>query len=133
MIEALSETYRTARRAMKAAMAKNDPLLLHEWRKQTKYLRAAQAAFGDMRGHGMARRDRRAQRINNWLGDDHDLAVLGELLGGRGQSTGAAGRELAARSEQRRATLQRKALRKGEKLFAEKPRSYAARVLEATA
>jgi len=129
----LSTQYRKARKAFRRARETQAAADLHEWRKQTKYLRAAQAAFGDMRGNGMAQRDRRAQRIGNWLGKDHDLAVLAELLGGRGQSTGAAGRELSARADQRRATLRSKALRKAEKLFAEKPRAYVARVMEATA
>jgi len=82
----LSTQYRKARKAFRRARETQAAADLHEWRKQTKYLRAAQAAFGDMRGNGMAQRDRRAQRIGNWLGKDHDLAVLAELLGGRGQS-----------------------------------------------
>ncbi len=37
MIEALGDTYRAGRITMKAALEDEDPLLLHEWRKQTKY------------------------------------------------------------------------------------------------
>lgn len=125
--EALATIYRKARKAYRRARDDGGAEILHEWRKQTKYLRAAQAALDTADADAMKKSDRQAERIADWLGDEHDLAVLAEMIGG--PSENATGRLVAAGFARRRANLRRKALRKAEKLFAVKPRHYVARVL----
>jgi hypothetical protein len=76
MAEALVSTYRQARRAMKIAAKKHDPLKLHEWRKQTKY-HALQARLMRLTfPETLEDRTSAARKLSDILGDVHDIEVV---------------------------------------------------------
>lgn len=108
--------YRRARRAFRIAQREGDGEHLHEWRKQTKYLRTGAGMLADAGARGLKRLGKQAERIADQLGEEHDLAVLERSLRARGGDIDAP--ELIARLAQRRRMLQAKALRAGAKLFA---------------
>jgi CHAD domain-containing protein len=119
LLEAFRRIYGSAVNALRRAERARSDELLHEWRKQTKYLLTAatllrRAGLKDMRGVV-----ERADRIASHLGDDHDLAVLRlALLDSAAESdTGL----LLPLIERRRVRLRRRAFRDGAALFARIP------------
>jgi CHAD domain-containing protein len=127
-------------------------LAMHRWRKRVKDLRYA-AEMLDRRGPAGARAVGResagrlrelatkADDLGELLGEEHDLAVLAQRLreGARGGTnrdrrsppqdalwhTGEGTRKLLLKLiAKRRRTLRRKALRKGQRLYGEKPRRF---------
>jgi CHAD domain-containing protein len=111
----LRATYRRGRRAMRAARKDRATDDLHEWRKQTKYLwhqlqiltPLAPGAVGEMADE--------FHHLADYLGDEHDLAVLRERL-----SASATPLLIEKRSEE----LQDRAFALGERLYADKPKAF---------
>jgi CHAD domain-containing protein len=122
----LHRQYRRARRAFEIAQREGDGEHLHEWRKQTKYLRNGADLLTDAGARGLKRLSKHAERIADQLGEEHDLAVLERSLRARGGDIDAP--ELIARLAQRRRSLQARALRRGEKVFAQRPQEFSAAV-----
>ena len=177
----LRRVYRQGRRRYRrAAAGKGDVTrTLHEWRKRVKDLRYAAEmlerrppAKGDLAGAGkgqrrrrkaaareaarMKRLARRADDLGELLGEEHDLALLGELLvrgkGAKGKRArrgkpGAAGigrarrrrvpprtrRRLLKLISRRRRKLRKRALRRGERLYSRSPRRFSRRIRSAYA
>lgn len=124
--DALARIYRKARKAFVHAAKTRTPDALHEYRKQTKYLLTAATALRDSGVRHLRQTCRRADRIASRLGDARDLRTLAETLGATiGTADTAA---LRKRIDRHCRSLERKALRSGEKLFARAPRRFAARV-----
>ncbi len=150
----LAHLYRQGReRHARAARGKGPrTLALHRWRKRVKDLRYA-AEMLERRAPGGAdgalrKLAARADDLGELLGEEHDLAVLAEHLsrarpgarrrGGRsgdaeatwhtGRRTREALLDLIAK---RRRVLRRRALRKGERLYGERPRAFVRRVRRA--
>ncbi len=73
--QSLARIYRAGRRAMPAARADPTSEALHEWRKQVKYLIARLSAFKRRRPR-LETYDPPSPGPGEWLGDDHDLAML---------------------------------------------------------
>ena len=122
----LRRMYRSARRAYVTAHREGDGESLHEWRKQTKYLRTGADLLAEAGARGLKKLSRQAERIADQLGEEHDLAVLERSLRARGGDIDAP--ELIARLAQRRRVLQAKALRVGEKAFALRAGEFVAAV-----
>ena len=148
---------RRQRRALKGSRAER-ALLLHRWRKRVKDLRYACEALdrhdpdpGSLRIPGRPRgkrrgRDggrsaqaagsgyitrlaRRADRLGEVLGAEHDLVLLTEWLQSHPHSAGRRTRALLQDAiDRRRKVLQRRALRDGERLFRRAPKKLLARV-----
>jgi CHAD domain-containing protein len=82
LTEALAETYRSARRAMRDALEDNEPELLHEWRKQTKYhslqVRLMRTLYPGTLGDRVAVTRDLAEK----LGEVHDIEVVLEGVKG---------------------------------------------------
>jgi CHAD domain-containing protein len=76
----LANTHDRARKAMKAAVRGASDENLHEWRKRTKELRYQLELLSPLWPAAMKRRARRAKKLSDVLGDDHDLAVFRDLL-----------------------------------------------------
>ena len=166
----LLRVYRQGRRRFHvAAAAKKSSRVraMHEWRKRVKDLRhqaeilrrrdessplAALAPGGRRARRRRARFDRdrrrlrrvakRADNLGEALGEDHDLALLAELVRDSGNPHAARGRDLprppkATRRvllreiRRRRRRLRRDALRLGARLYGPRPRRFAARVRRA--
>jgi CHAD domain-containing protein len=119
-VEALEETYRGARRAMKHALEERDAETLHEWRKQTKYhalqARLMRSMFPELLSRVGAVRD-----LSDKLGEVQDIEIV--LEGIKGWRTGPKG--LAEALRQRRDMLVAEAESEGLALFSDKPKAWA--------
>jgi len=119
--------FRTGRKALDAARRHGTPDALHEWRKQVKYLSNALKIL-DGSGDCVAEMGRRAGKLTDRLGEDHDLAELARHLaeGSRPAIDNAARDELTRLINRRSAKLQRRAYALGAKLYNQKPRQFTA-------
>jgi hypothetical protein len=124
----IETTYKRGREAFSKARKHGHVALLHEWRKQAKYL-ANEISLAEELGLLKLKKQRRgAQRVGELLGEDHDLALLHGKLRELAQAEipgfGAERKWLARRIVQRRLRLQRKARRVGAKLFGDSPKNF---------
>jgi len=117
------------RRAAKAKGSRRRMRTLHQWRKRVKDLRYAQEIVG------AGKRAKRADALGELLGEEHDLAVLGERVR-QAAKTGQPGRRtrklLLRAIARRRKKLRRRALRDGARLYARKPRRFVRRLRKAS-
>jgi CHAD domain-containing protein len=118
--DGLRRVYRKGRKAFSRAGMRRTAEALHEWRKQVKYLHDALAALEGAAGGKAAKIAKRAEKLADRLGDDHDLAVLAQRR--------RAPKKLRKLIAGRRKKLQKRALRLGEKLYGRKPKRLAARL-----
>lgn len=124
--------YRKGRRAMRRASA-DDPAEedFHEWRKQVKLLAAQLRLLDPIHPHELKTAAKELDQIAEWLGEEHDLSVLGNTLfgGPDGHLEAMAELETIRRLlDARRKALQKKALKHGGRLYKEKPALFAARL-----
>jgi hypothetical protein len=135
----LERIYRQGRRGLRVAHRRNDAEALHVWRKRVKDLRYAAETL-DRRGgrYGSAthvrRVARRADRLGELLGEEHDLALLEARVRERSRLfAGERGTRKRLRKQiaQRRKALRRRALREGERLYRRKPRRFVRRLRRA--
>jgi CHAD domain-containing protein len=129
----LERAYRSARRAYRRARKRASDPNLHEWRKQTKYYLHQLELVAALDKDRFARSRKRAARLADRLGDDHDLAVLSEKILQHAHSANSPSRnpaveELLRRLAQRRKRLQRKAARLGEPLYSSRARRIGRKV-----
>ncbi len=114
----LQRTYRDGRRAMKRA---DTPETLHEWRKHVKthwyHAQLLRHVWPEM----MKSYADVLEELSHALGDHHDLHVLHESVAG-------APPELAETIDTRQRELERKARELGEKIYAERPSEFTARI-----
>jgi CHAD domain-containing protein len=122
----LERIYRQGRRHYRTARAEATSEHLHEWRKYVKYLRHAAEILVPAEPKLLKSVAARADHLGEALGDEHDLAVLAEIVAARG--TALVGRrssvELLALIELRRARLRRQALQMGKRLYTQKPAAF---------
>ena len=126
----LRRVYRKGRKAYAEAKTVPTTEALHEWRKQAKYLLNA------MDGLHSSKKDRergkvvkilkRADRLADYLGDDHELAMLAQetARGAYAAIDGDVIKKLDALIEPRRMKLQKRAFILGKKLYDEKPKRF---------
>ncbi|BCT68696.1 CHAD domain-containing protein [Nitrosospira sp. NRS527] len=126
----LQRIYRKGRKAYAEAKTGPTTEALHEWRKQVKYLLNA------MDGLHSSKRDRergkvvkilkRADRLADYLGDDHELAMLAQETARSAYASidGDVIKRLDTLIAPRRAKLQKRAFRLGKKLYDEKPKKF---------
>lgn len=123
----LERAYKSARKAYRCAQKRGTDENLHECRKQTKYYLHQLELVGSLDRERFAKNCKRAERLAERLGEDHDLAVLSDKILRYAHADHAASRdatveELLQELARRRKRLQRKAHRLGEELYAGKPR-----------
>jgi CHAD domain-containing protein len=124
---AVERLYRKGRKALKRSRKDPSDECLHEARKQTKHLaQALEIVAGAKPPKKAAKVLERADDLGDWLGDDHDLAVVESRCLSLPADADKPKRKIARRLEKRRAKLQDKALDTGRKLF----RGKTKRVLE---
>jgi CHAD domain-containing protein len=121
----LARGYSRARQALRCVKRAPEDLGFHAWRRRVKdhwyHLRLVEAV------HPAARaRVRLLQRLEKWLGDDHNLVLLRATLL---EAPSRFGDEHATAIvlgclEKYEATLRKRALKLGERLFAPKPRVF---------
>jgi CHAD domain-containing protein len=126
----LRRTYAQGRRAWR--LAGREPLAenFHEWRKKVKDLWYQAQLLHDLWPDLMKGFAETLKSLSRILGDDHDLAVLREILlrdtGQFGGDTGVL--RLVQLIDRRRAELESDALAIGAKVYAEKPSQFARRM-----
>jgi CHAD domain-containing protein len=126
----LKDVYRRARAAFADAAA--DPTIekLHEWRKQAKYLRYQLEVLRPLWPERMEELATEADRMGDLLEDDHDLAVLRQMLTDDSGSFGdESDREtLLALIDRRQAELEQEAMLLGDRFFQDRPREFVRRL-----
>lgn len=122
----LKETYRKGRDAMAQASKSMSDETLHEWRKRVKDLRYQLELLESLWPACMSVAARHAHDLGDLLGDDHDLAVLREVLDGelRDKVIGDAGERLRYLIDRRRQDVQNSAIPLGQLLFAPSPKEF---------
>jgi CHAD domain-containing protein len=128
LAKAVKRAYRAARRAMTEAAEQDTRARLHEWRKQVKYFADELKSLSPVMRKSMGKTRKKSHRLADYLGDDHDLALLHDKIIEYRRSTGASADALVLRLAQRRAELQRKAHSLGRRLFRVSTRRLKARV-----
>jgi CHAD domain-containing protein len=116
----LRATYRRARRALRRARKDRATEDLHEWRKQTKYLWHQLQILTPLAAGPIGELADEFHHLADYLGDEHDLAVLRERVRASG--------ELQTLIDSRRNELQEKALALGERLYADKSKPFVQRL-----
>lgn len=122
--------YKSVKRGMKTfAAAKDDPEpeKFHEWRKRAKDLRYQLSLLSDLRPD-LQGYSRSAKELEQLLGDDHNLAVLAQLLGGSHTSGGEDLRALQEKISGRQSALRGKARKLGKQLYGEKRKIWKRRL-----
>jgi CHAD domain-containing protein len=120
--------YRRGRRAYAAAAEDPDAEALHELRKRVKDLWHAAQIARPVAPKRMKKLARRASRLSDVIGDDHDLAVLSEAAAARADTMGDEERGLLQTLiDRRRRRLQAAALAQARRLYAAKPKQLARR------
>jgi CHAD domain-containing protein len=87
----ISRAYRRGRDAFVEADVDPTTEHLHDWRKRVKDLWYHQRLLNDAWPELIAVQAEEAHRLSELLGDDHDLGVLAERLGGVGSGAGGVG------------------------------------------
>jgi CHAD domain-containing protein len=107
-----------------------DAAQLHEWRKRVKDIWYQQRLLRDAWPRVLKAQAAELDTLGELLGDDHDLAVLREQLtapGGVGAGLAVDLEPVLAAIDARRTHLQRRALKIGTRVYAEKPSAFARR------
>jgi CHAD domain-containing protein len=123
----LQRIYRRGRRSMRAAAKEPSDEHLHEWRKRAKDLWHALQILRPAAPKRMKARAKRAHRLSDLLGDDHDLAVLREHVAQADVTFGQEATRTALLSviDRRRASLQREAFKLGARVYGRRPKRFA--------
>jgi CHAD domain-containing protein len=112
---------------MRAAADEPSDEHLHEWRKRAKDLWHALQIVRPAAPKRMEAQANRAHRLSDLLGDDHDLAVLGEHVA----TTAFPAEQEATRTallaviDRRRGSLRREAFKLGARVYRRRPKSFA--------
>ena len=134
----LEHIYREGRRRLRRARRRGDRDALHAWRKRVKDLRYAAETFDrgpaartSKSGARIRRTARRADRLGEMLGEEHDLALLARLI--RRHAEHFAGDKRTRKAllkliARRRKQLRRRALRDGERLYRRRPKGFMRRL-----
>ena len=110
----LRSTYRRARRGLRQGRKDRATEDLHEWRKQTKYLWHQLQLLTPLAPRPIGELADEFHRLADYLGDEHDLAVL------RTRASGTVTDPI----DRRREELQDRALALGERLYADKSKAF---------
>jgi CHAD domain-containing protein len=126
---ALRRMYRKGRKAVKRSAKDPSDEQLHEARKQVKHLAHVVELLARRAPPKPAKKAiKRASALGDYLGEDHDLAVVEARVLQFPAAPARAKRALRRRLEKRRARLQKKALKTARKLFRKKTKSALRRV-----
>ena len=127
--ESLARLYRRGRRRMEAAATSGDDTDFHAWRKSTKDLWYATRLFAPAWPGPLDSLAEELHAVSQLLGDDHDLTILRAALVTAGEDPPALTPRIERAITRRQRTLRAEALIAGKRLWAEKPRDFAARIV----
>ena len=118
---ALERIYRNARREYARASKLQSDERLHEWRKQVKHFWYSMQILTPLRPGQVGEIADLAHKLANYLGDDHDLAVLNQyVLASESESS----ETLTALIVKRRGDLQDRAFAVGERMFDDQAKDF---------
>ena len=122
----LQKVYGRARNRMLRALTYQTPEAFHEWRKQVKYLYYQLQMLGSISPTRLETMVRRLRKLEDSLGEDHDLAVLERLLcDGREQYSGKRPVKCVVVCLVRQSKkLRKETAAMGKEIFREKPRKF---------
>jgi CHAD domain-containing protein len=124
----LERTYGQGRKALRRAQAEPMPECLHEWRKQTKYLWHQLQILEPLAPGWIGELADQAHKLSDYLGDDHDLAVLRDKVIAHASAFGSTGNgALLALVDRCQARLREKAFLLGARIYEDKPRRFTRR------
>jgi CHAD domain-containing protein len=125
----LRDSYRKGRRCARCNSRSASGPALHEWRKRAKYLRNQLEVIAPVQHASVEAMAAKLHKLSDHLGDEHDLAVLGELARRRRRLLGRkADSTLQKKIEQRRRKMCKRALAVGLPIYAEKPARFEKRL-----
>jgi CHAD domain-containing protein len=119
----LEKVYRQAVQAFEDTQADPTAAKLHEWRKQTKYLRYQLQVLRPLWPERIDELAEEAGRLGQLLGDDHDLVILRQMLADS-ERFGRENNALLACIDRRRLELQEEAMPLGSRFFEEPPKQF---------
>jgi CHAD domain-containing protein len=114
----LQKTYRDGRKAFQTAESNPRDNKLHEWRKRAKDLCHHLQLLSDIWPSKVKAMADEAHELADWLGDDHDLAMLREALARDGIEA------IHSLIDSRRKQLQAEAILLGSRLYCQKPAAF---------
>ena len=126
----LRRTYTEGAEDLARAAQSDTDELLHEWRKRVKDHWYHCQLLAPCWPRALENRADQLKQLADALGDDHDLAMMTQLMQQEQELFGTpeAQRELESCIEARRVQLQQRALRLGRRLYAEPPKALVARI-----
>ncbi|MGA7704829.1 MAG: CHAD domain-containing protein, partial [Solirubrobacteraceae bacterium] len=104
---------------------------MHDWRKRVKSLYYALDMLGGKHARGARKATRRADRLGDLLGEEHDLWMLGLYASGHPEAFGQdtlAREDLLALIGRRRKRLRKRALKLGARLYKRSPARFSQRL-----
>ncbi len=128
IVAAVARTYRQARKRARLAFDSEDPVALHAFRARVVDLRYQLALLSCAWPEAMNAQAEALNELREALGDHHDLHVLAGFAARRSELDPAALAQLQKRVDARQQKLRRRAETETERLFAEKPEAFAARI-----
>lgn len=126
----LRRVYKRGRKAMAAAYDEPSVENFHEWRKRGKYLWYHMRLLSDAWPGPLQALATELHQLTNYQGDDHDLAVLSQLIRDEPAllEPGHAQRTLLDMIDRRQTELQGAARALGQRIYYEKPNDFYRRV-----
>lgn len=121
-------TYSKCQEAMKKAYKKPSTANFHEWRKRSKYLRYEVDFLRDIWKKPMKTLEKELHQLTDYLGDDHDLAVLKTYVEGMNLENTEAQAALFSVMDEKRKKLQILGKPLGKKILSETPEQFLARL-----
>ncbi len=129
IVAAVARTYRQARRRGRRAFASGDPALLHKFRARVVDLRYQLALLSCAWPEALNAQAEALNELREALGDHHDLHVLAEFAAeSRAERSRRASPSCRSGQTQGSRKLRRRAETEYDRLFAERPSAFAARL-----
>jgi CHAD domain-containing protein len=127
--EGLKRAYKSGRKAFIETRRRRSDETLHEWRKQTKYFATQLEIVLPLGPKRFEKTHKRARRLGEQLGDDHDLAILTEQIYRHAKGEYAPSQDERVQSlidslARERRKLQKKAFALGKRLYSSGAHRY---------
>lgn len=131
LMDGVTDSYRSARRRLRRALAYPSSQRLHRLRQRVKVHRYQAKMLEALGPSSWEARDLELDTLGDWLGEEHDLADLTEVALRKASQALEAGAlaELLRATQERQAWLRKHVFHAGGELFREKPRHFAAQAL----
>ena len=128
IVAAVARTYRQARRRGRLAFKSDEPAALHAFRARVVDLRYQLALLACAWPEALNAQAEGLDELREALGDHHDFHVLAQFAAERGDLKPEALKDLGGRTAAKQKKLRRRAQAEFDRLFAETPSAFAARL-----